>query len=70
MNHSHNTDKQGMLIMNQDEFERLNHLSEKALNETATPHEMKEFSQLLNDWNQSIEMNVFSVLKSIISKSD
>jgi len=56
--------------MNQDEFDRLNHLSEKALHETATPHEMKEFSQLLNDWNQSVELNVFSGIKSFISKSD
>ena len=55
--------------MNQDEFERLNHLSEKALNETATPHEMNEFSQLLNDWNQSVEMNIFSY-KNIISNSE
>jgi len=56
--------------MNQDEFERLNHLSEKALNETATPHEMKEFSQLLNDWNQSVELNLFSGLHNNIFKSD
>ena len=56
--------------MNQDEFERLNHLSEKSLNETATPQEMKEFSQLLNDWNLSVELNLFSGLHNNIFKSD
>jgi len=56
--------------MNQDEFERLNHLSEKYLNETATPQEMKEFSKLLNDWNQSVELNLFNGLHNNIFKSD
>ncbi|WP_440874617.1 hypothetical protein [Thalassotalea sp. PLHSN55] len=56
--------------MNQDEFERLNHLSEKSLYKTATPNEMKEFSQLLNDWNQSVELNLFSGLHYDIFKND
>lgn len=59
-----------MFTMNQDKFERLNHLSEKALNETATPHEMKEFSQLLNDWNQSVELNLFNGLNNKIFNTD
>ncbi|NQZ82902.1 MAG: hypothetical protein HRT52_17975 [Colwellia sp.] len=45
--------------MNTDEFERLNFLSEKALNETATDPELKEFSHLLNSWNSSVELNLF-----------
>ena len=56
--------------MNQDEFERLNRLSEKVINETVTPHEMKEFFQLLNDWNLSVELNLFSGLHNNIFKSD
>jgi len=56
--------------MNQEEFDRLNHLSEKALQEMATPNELIEFSRLLNEWNQSVELNLFSGLKNIISKSD
>jgi hypothetical protein len=59
-----------MFTINQDEFERLNHLSEKSLNETATPHEMIEFSQLLNDWNQSVELNLFNGLHNKIFNSD
>lgn len=59
-----------MFTMNHDEFERLNHLSAKALNETATPNEMKEFSQLLNDWNQSVELNLFNGLHKNIFNSD
>jgi len=45
--------------MNSSEFERLNFLSEKALNETATDPELKEFSQLLNHWNSAVELNLF-----------
>ena len=45
--------------MNSYEFERLNFLSEKALNETATPHEITEFNTLLNEWNSSVELNLF-----------
>lgn len=56
--------------MNQDQFERLNHLSEKSLNENATPQEIREFSQLLNDWNLSVELNLFSGLHNNIFKRD
>ncbi|WP_257173763.1 hypothetical protein [Colwellia sp. M166] len=56
--------------MNQDEFDRLNHLSEKALQEMATDNELEEFSQLLNDWNLSVELNLFSGLHNNILKSD
>jgi len=45
--------------MNTDEFERLNYLSEKSLNETATDVELKEFSQLLDTWNSSAELKLF-----------
>jgi hypothetical protein len=70
LNHSLNTNKQGSFTMNQDQFERLNHLSEKSLNENATPQEMREFSQLLNDWNLSVELNLFSGLHNNIFKRD
>jgi hypothetical protein len=43
--------------MNKSEFERLNRLSEKALNETATPREIKEFTQFFNHWDSS-ELNL------------
>ncbi|MFT5757012.1 MAG: hypothetical protein ACI9LM_001737 [Alteromonadaceae bacterium] len=45
--------------MTKDEFDRLNFLSEKSLNETATEPELKEFSQLLDAWNNSVELNLF-----------
>ena len=45
--------------MNMNSFERLNSLSEKALNETATPSEITEFNVLLNEWNSSAELNLF-----------
>lgn len=48
-----------MFIMNKDEFNRLNQLSEKALNETATAVELREFSALLEIWNSSVELNLF-----------
>lgn len=44
--------------METDDFERLNTLSEKAMNDIATPNELKEFSQLLTTWNESIEYNI------------
>ena len=48
-----------MFFMNKDEFNRLNQLSEKALNETATDVEMREFTALLAIWNSSVELNLF-----------
>lgn len=37
--------------MNDDDTERLNYLSEKNVNETITPDELKELSALLKEWN-------------------
>jgi len=45
--------------MNTEEFERLNELSEKALNETANEQELREFSMLLKRWNTSAELRLF-----------
>jgi hypothetical protein len=47
-----------MLIMTADEFDRLNSLSEKAFTETASRNELKEFNELLEDWNTSVEFNL------------
>jgi hypothetical protein len=44
--------------MTSDEFDRLNTLSEKALTETASRNELKEFNELLEDWNTSVEFNL------------
>jgi hypothetical protein len=44
--------------MTSDEFDRLNTLSEKALTETASRNELKEFNELLDDWNESVEFNL------------
>lgn len=40
-------------IMNHDEIERLDSLSEKAINNIATPNEIREFSKLLEQWNEN-----------------
>ena len=45
--------------MHTNDFERLNSLSEKAIGESATEDELKEFNQLLNEWNTSTELNLF-----------
>ena len=44
--------------MTTNEFDRLNSLSEKALIDTASCNELKEFNALLQDWNTSIEFNL------------
>ena len=44
-------------MMNREQFNRFNRLSEKILNETATPYEVKEFNYLLKEWDQSTEFN-------------
>jgi len=49
--------------MTTDEFARLNSLSEKAMNETASRHELKEFNELLNDWNNCVEFNLINGLR-------
>ena len=46
--------------MTGDDFERLNTLAGKALNDIATGNEIKEFNQLLTVWNESAELNLFS----------
>lgn len=51
-----------MIIMKNKEIERLNSLSEKAIKDIATPHELKEFKQLLAVWNESIENNTLQDL--------
>lgn len=43
--------------MKSEEFERLNTLSEKAMNDIVTPNELKEFNLLLSAWSKSIEYN-------------
>jgi len=50
--------------MTSNEFERLNTLSEKALNETASRNEMTEFNELLNNWNSCGEFNLMNDLHS------
>ena len=45
--------------MDAEEFERLNYLTEKSINDNASLREMKEFEQLHNKWNQSEEFNLF-----------
>lgn len=47
-----------MIIMNSDEFKRLNFLSEKAINGNPTPNELVELNQLLTMWNISTEYNL------------
>jgi len=44
--------------MESERFERLNTLSEKAMNGIATPNELKEFNQLLTTWDESIEESI------------
>jgi uncharacterized protein YnzC (UPF0291/DUF896 family) len=51
-----------MLIMNMNELERLNTLADKAMNESATRNELKELNELFNDWNSSVELNLFNYL--------
>jgi len=53
-----------MLIMTTDEFDRLNNLSEKALTETASRNELKEFNELLEDWNSCVEFNLINGLRN------
>jgi uncharacterized protein YnzC (UPF0291/DUF896 family) len=41
--------------MNDGDTERLNYLSEKNVNDTITPDELKELSALLAQWNLLVE---------------
>lgn len=54
--------------MKADDFERLNILSEKAINDNATLVEMKEFTDLLDEWNSSVELNLFGGFYNDIRK--
>ncbi len=44
-------------MMNKEELERFNELSQKALKDIATENELLEYKQLLLIWNDSIEFN-------------
>ena len=46
--------------MTNNDFERLNALADKALNEVVTDNELIEFSKLLSVWNESTELNLYS----------
>jgi len=48
-----------MMKMTRDDTERLNNLADKALNEVASGNELKEYNQLLTQWNDSAELNLF-----------
>lgn len=50
--------------MTPDEYERIDILSEKAINHTASVDDLKEFNELLDDWNDCVESNL---MKGIIS---
>jgi len=45
--------------MDAQEFERLNYLSEKSINDNVSLREMNEFKQLHDKWTQSEEFNLF-----------
>tara|TARA_R110000744_G_scaffold150636_2_gene263980 strand:- start:254 stop:442 length:189 start_codon:yes stop_codon:yes gene_type:complete len=49
-----------MMNMTSEEFDRLNILAEKALNEVATGYELEELSSLLSLWNETVELNLLS----------
>jgi len=48
--------------MNQNEYDRLNLLSEKSLINKANSDELKEFTQLMNDWKRSEHYNLLQDL--------
>jgi len=50
--------------MNAQEFERLNYLSEKSINDNddVSPREMNEFVKLHDIWTKSEEFNLFVLL--------
>jgi len=47
-------------MMTTDDFSRLNSLYEKAMNETASRNELKEFNELLDEWNECVEFNLLN----------
>jgi len=52
----------GKRIMNVEQRKRLNLLSEKVADERASYSELNEFKELLNAWNDSIELNFPAVM--------
>lgn len=38
--------------MTADDLERMNTIADKAVEQTATLHELREFNQLLSEWEQ------------------
>ena len=52
----------GKRIMNVKQRKRLNLLSEKVADERASYSELNEFKELLNAWNDSIELNFPAVM--------
>ncbi len=50
-------------MMNKYDFARLNTLSEKALNKTASRRELKEFYGLFERWNTSVRFNLINGLR-------
>ena len=54
----------GKRIMNVKQRKRLNLLSEKVADERASYSELNEFKELLNAWNDSIELNFPAVMST------
>lgn len=51
--------------MTQKNFERLNFLSEKSVNDTITFRELIEYKKLIDDWNSAFELDQLKDLYSI-----
>ena len=51
--------------MTNDEFERMNNLSEKAIQDLASDEELKEFKELVSDWNGSVHFNLYNGLSNL-----
>jgi hypothetical protein len=51
--------------MTNDEFERMNNLSEKAIQNLASDEELKEFIELVSDWNESSQFNINNGLSNL-----
>ncbi len=46
-----------MVKMTQKNFDRLNFLSDKSVNDTITSMELKEYKKLLDNWNTTFELD-------------
>jgi hypothetical protein len=44
--------------MNTDDFDEMNYLSKKVLLGTASPEEVQEFKNLVDEWNHDFEHNL------------